>query len=295
MAKKGSLHPQSKHHGRYSFPPLTKANPALKQHLFVNEHGQETINFFDPEAVKELNKALLLHHYELQYWDIPNNNLCPPIPGRADHLLYLKDLLDATPAGKTGQTTVLDIGTGANCIYPLIGASLFGWHFVGSEIAKDSVEAARKNVTNNTAIAKKIDIRLQKDKQSILNGIIRPDEYYHLTMCNPPFHASAKEAEAGTKRKLKNLKGKVTRKIELNFGGQSNELWYPGGEIQFVKNYIRESKAFGDQVLWFSCLISKEDNLHKLKKMLQKQEVKRFRVLDMAQGNKKSRILAWSY
>ena len=32
----------------------------------------------------------------------------------------------------SGGTWGLDIGTGANCVYPLLGASIYGWNFIGT-------------------------------------------------------------------------------------------------------------------------------------------------------------------
>ena len=95
----------------------------------LNPYGKQTINFFNPQAVKALNKALLVTHYGIRYWDIPKNYLCPPIPGRADYIHYIADLID--PEGVNmmvkeecddqprRQCRCLDIGVGANCIYPL--------------------------------------------------------------------------------------------------------------------------------------------------------------------------------
>ncbi|MFT4740647.1 MAG: 23S rRNA (adenine1618-N6)-methyltransferase [Marivirga sp.] len=295
MKSKSPLHPKSLHHDRYEFPPLLKVNPPLKNHVFTNDYGSETINFFDPIAVKELNKALLLHHYGLQYWDIPPQYLCPPIPSRADYIHHLADLLASTELAQQLPIRCLDIGTGANCIYPLIGASHYHWHFVGTDIDVVALEAAQKNVENNPNVTDKISLRLQKDKQHLLVGTVAADEFFHFALCNPPFHASAKEAAAGTRRKLNNLKKSSSKKSALNFGGQSNELWYAGGEIKFLDNYIQESQQYKQQVLWFTSLVSKEENLPTIMKALRAVKCKSVKIIDMQHGNKKSRILAWSF
>ena len=83
------FHPKNKHHGKYDFKTLIAANPDLATFVAVNEFGTETIDFANPDAVKMLNKALLLHFYGLKNWDIPKGFLCPPIPGRADYIHYL--------------------------------------------------------------------------------------------------------------------------------------------------------------------------------------------------------------
>ena len=239
MAERSELHPRNKHNGQYDFSLLTENCPSLKKFVQLNPYGKQTINFFNPQAVKALNKALLVTHYDIRYWDIPKNYLCPPIPGRADYIHYIADLIDPEVVNMMvkeecddqprRQCRCLDIGVGANCIYPIIGHVEYGWTFVGSDIDPLSIENARKIVTCNPVLAHKIDLRLQKDNRKIFDGIIAPDEYFDVTICNPPFHSSREEAEDGTLRKLSSLKGETVKKAKLNFGGNANELWCEGG------------------------------------------------------------------
>ena len=119
-----SLHPRNRHGGRYDFAMLTACCPELAAHVAANAFGDDSIDFADPLALRALNRALLRHFYGVGTWDIPARYLCPPIPGRADHLHYLADLLAASDGGEIPRGTdvrVLDIGTGANLVYPLIG------------------------------------------------------------------------------------------------------------------------------------------------------------------------------
>jgi len=232
-----------------------------------------------------------LHFYNLNFWDIPNQNLVPPIPGRADYIHYLSDLLKVDNPDKI---TVLDIGTGASLVYPLIGSSVYNWNFVATDIEQKSMEIAQEIINKNIHLSSKITLRLQSDKKQILSGIIIKDDYFDAVMCNPPFFKSKKEAEAQTIRKLKGLDKRKTPKLINNFSGESNELWCNGGELSFVLNYIKESVLFKNQVGWFTSLISNEDNLKPLQIELKK-SAKEIKVIDMAQGNKKSRILAWRF
>jgi 23S rRNA (adenine1618-N6)-methyltransferase len=39
---------------------------------------------------------------------------------------------------------VLDIGTGASCIYPILGQTVYQWHFVASDIDPISINTAKK-------------------------------------------------------------------------------------------------------------------------------------------------------
>jgi len=288
---KDKLHPRSFHNKPYNFQELTVKVPELKQLIVKNKRGNDTVLFANPKAVYFLNKALLLHFYHLNYWDIPDQNLVPPIPGRADYIHYLDDLLNTDNADKT---TILDIGTGASLVYPLIGASVYHWNFVATDIEPKSLEVARAIINKNPHLTSKITLRLQSNNKNILSGIITKDDYFDAVMCNPPFFKSKKEAEAQTIRKLKGLDKRKTLKLIHNFSGKSNELWCNGGELSFVLNYITESVLYKKQVGWFTSLISNEDHLEPLQVQLKK-STREIRVIDMAQGNKKSRILAWKF
>jgi 23S rRNA (adenine1618-N6)-methyltransferase len=91
--EKSGLHPRNPHRFRYDFKELIKSCPKLAPFVSLNKYKSESIDFSNPEAVKILNLALLRHFYQLSYWDIPENYLCPPIPGRADYIHYIADLL----------------------------------------------------------------------------------------------------------------------------------------------------------------------------------------------------------
>lgn len=297
-AIKTKLHPRNKHRERYDFKLLCAAYPELTAFVAVNKYGDESIDFFNPDAVKALNKALLKQYYSISHWDIPQGYLCPPIPGRADYIHYLADVLaaankDNLPSGS--NIRVLDIGTGANCIYPIIGANEYGWSFVGSEVDATAVSAAQTLIENNPALQGKLEVRLQKNPQHIFKGIIQQDERFDLTLCNPPFHSSAEEAQASTLRKLSNLKQKKINKPVLNFGGQNKELWCEGGEVAFISKMIQESTEFADSSFWFTSLVSKESSLKPLYTELRKAGVLLVKTLSMGQGNKNSRALAWTF
>lgn len=294
MTTKTLLHPRNKHRHGYNFTTLVKAHPALSAFIINNKHNQQkTIDFSNGDAVRALNIALLKSHYQIQHWDFPQGYLCPPIPGRVDYIHYLNDLLKKIKI--EGKVSVLDIGTGATCIYPILGAREYGWHFVASDIDPVSIKTANITVNANKNIAKHISCRLQKNSEYIFNSIIKPDEFYHLTMCNPPFHKSLTDASAGTTRKWQNLNKSNNSQDSLNFGGQKAELWCQGGELGFIRQMIKESKQYRDQVLWFTCLVSQKDHLSKLKLSLKKANVLQVKVIKMAQGQKNSRFIAWSF
>ena len=293
MANKTKLHPRNRHRDGYDFARLVADSPELEAFTVSNPVGQTTIDFQDVGAVRMLNRALLKTYYSINYWDIPANYLCPPIPGRVDYIHYLADLLASSnnqeiPRGP--NIKALDIGTGASLVYPLTGQSEYGWHFTGVDIDPAALKSAQQICQSNKL---NVTLRQQNNREDIFRGVIKPNDVFHITLCNPPFHASLEKANKGTQRKWSNL-GKGHSK-KLNFGGQNAELWCPGGEIKFIARMVEQSMEFADQCLWFSSLVSKKDNLQPLHRILRKAKVADFKVVEMAQGQKTSRFIAWTY
>lgn len=295
--EKSSLHTRNLHRNPYDFDQLISCVPELKHYVFVNAYQTATINFSLPQAVKLLNKALLSHFYGVKNWDIPDSNLCPPIPGRADYVHYIADLLaekqDEIPTGISIKG--LDVGVGANLVYPLIAHKSYGWKMLGTDINEDSLQNAHHILDQNPDFSSAIQLKHQPNSHHIFKNIMEPEDRFTFSMCNPPFHDSQESAMKGNIRKTKNLNKSRAAKPLLNFGGQQSELWCEGGELAFISNMINESVLYSSQVLWFTCLVSKKDNLHKLTSLLKKVKAVDFKTIDMAQGQKISRMLAWTF
>ncbi len=319
-AEKQNLHPRNKHRGRYDFVKLSQACPALAKFVQPNAHDNLSIDFADAQAVLTLNKALLITHYDIAYWDLPKQFLCPAIPGRADYLHYLADLLGVEISTKKDvNMNILDIGVGANVIYPIIGQREYGWRFVGADINPAALQYAQTILNANDGLANTIKLRLQTNPNAIFNGVIKANDYFEATMCNPPFHVSLKQAQIGSQRKINGLalnsaknsgvnseknvvvEKKMTGKMinrntpTLNFGGQNAELYCEGGEIGFLRKMINESTQFKSQCGWFTSLVSKAQHLPKINQALNIANVSQVKIIDMSQGQKKSRLIAWSY
>ncbi|MCL1063485.1 23S rRNA (adenine(1618)-N(6))-methyltransferase RlmF [Shewanella benthica] len=341
-AEKKGLHERNLHKDGYDFETLTEASPELKPFVRPNPYGNLSIDFSDPQAVKALNLALLKAHYRIESWDIPQGFLCPPIPGRVDYLHYIADLLagnipqqvsqDPSTRSADGQNVpaltnglaqaatktnriptgskikALDIGTGANGVYPILGIQSYGWQFTASDVDPLSIANVESIIQANLCLQGKFKTRLQTDHQKVFHGIINVDDRFDVTLCNPPFHSSLAEASEGSQRKLKNLAANRAAKghksepakvkganADLNFGGQKAELWCEGGEKQFLLNMIRESVDFKTQCLWFTSLVSKQENLKPSYAALKKAGAVSIKTIDMAQGNKLTRVLAWSF
>jgi 23S rRNA (adenine1618-N6)-methyltransferase len=295
---KTKMHPRNRNRERYNFDELIITSPDLANFSATNIYGDESIDFANPEAVKTLNRALLKHFYSIEYWDIPPNYLCPPIPGRADYIHYIADLLAEKNGGKIpiGKSIkCLDIGIGANCIYPIIGNREYGWSFVGTDIDSVSIKSAEKICNSNSDLSSFIECRLQPDSRSIFNCILKEGELFDVSICNPPFHSSAADVIAASAKKVSNLKQKRVKNPTLNFGGKSNELWCDGGEEKFIETMISESRMFWDSCFWFTTLVSKDWHLRRIHKALDYAEVFALKTIPMGQGNKISRIVAWTF
>jgi 23S rRNA (adenine1618-N6)-methyltransferase len=298
LVEKANLHPRNLHRSPYDFELLTRAYPALKHFVTHNLGQTETIDFTNPQAVIALNRSLLKQYYGINHWDIPAGYLCPPIPGRADYIHYLADVLAHSNGGKLpdgNRVKILDIGMGANCVYPLIGSSTYGWHFTGTDIDARALQAAKKNVSLNPSVSALIECRLQANSAHIFKGGVYPNELFDVSMCNPPFHASLKEAQAGTIKKWKNLDRSRQAPALLNFGGQKSELWYSGGEAGFIGRMIEESLLISHQCFWFTTLVSKKENLETINRALTRAKAVEIKTIPMSQGQKISRIVAWTF
>jgi len=296
--EKTTLHPRNKNRERYDLDALIMAVPELNQYVMPNKYGNDSVDFSSPIAVKLLNKALLAHYYGIKYWEFPDENLVPPIPGRADYIHYMADLLKESNFGRMpegNKITCMDIGTGANCIYPIIGVTEYDWNFTATDINPKSLASAQSIIDNNVSLSGRIECRLQKNPAAFFDGIIGTNEKFDITVCNPPFHSSAEDAHAGTRRKVQNLSGKRNKTPELNFAGISSELIYEGGEHRFVHKMIADSKRFSKDCYWFSTLVSKQSNLKGIYNALDDFKASAVRTIEMGTGNKSTRIVAWSF
>jgi 23S rRNA (adenine1618-N6)-methyltransferase len=295
---KPGLHSRNRFRQGYDFKHLAQVHPPLGDFMTSHEDGRPSIDYADAQAVKALNKALLLDAYKLDYWDIPDGYLCPPIPGRSDYIHNLADLLaipnrKVIPRGE--QVAVLDIGTGANVIYPIIGIHEYGWSFVGSDVDSNALASAEKIMRENESIKARFELRLQSDRSHMLDGLILKDDQFDATMCNPPFFGSEQESQKAGQRKFRNLGKREPDRDIRNFGGSKSELWIEGGELGFVSNLIKESRNYRNQVLWFTSMVSKKENLPAIYNMFDDVNAVQVKTVAMSQGLKTSRFVAWSY
>ena len=282
------MHKNNPFDSNYRFSLLVNAIPELAAFIIPGKFARKSIDFSDPEAVYVLNKALLKWKFNVN-WTLKEGHLCPAVPGRFDYLLHTNDLL---PKLEGRRVRMLDIGTGASLIYPLLGTAAFNWECVGSEVDKEAISYAKGLIRMNASMLG-TKIRRQEFKSNILPGIIEKKEQFDLLVCNPPFYKNKSEALAANARKNKNLHGK--EKTHHNFGGSANELWYKGGEEAFLKKLALESAEYGSQIHWFTCLVSKKEHVRTLKRFIRKGNPTDLKVIEMTHGNKSSQFVAWTF
>ncbi len=284
------MHKANKHKRKYDFKKLKLAIPELEKYVKKNPKGEYTIDFGNDRAVKLLNTALLKSDYGIKYWDFPTGHLCPPVPGRADYIHYLHDLLTAQK-NIPNTNYILDIGTGASIIYPILGCKIYGWQFKASDISTESLKNAEKIIAGNH-LEECIHLAYQKKTKQILKDIILPGEKFMATMCNPPFYASEIAAKKANLRKNKALN--LTRDGR-NFKGLPNELWIDGGEVQFIKTYIDESILYKNQVGLYTTLVAYQKHIPILVRYLRRNKIKNFDLTSFGQGQKSAHILSWHF
>ncbi len=285
------MHKNNIHSKGYDFNTLTGEFPQLERFVFKNKYGKTTIDFANSRAVKVLNSALLKTYYGIDYWEFSDENLCPPIPGRVEYIHVLDELLQTSRLKQ--EITILDIGTGATCIYPLLGHKVYNWNFIASEIDAKAFENAKRIIDINY-LNPNIELRFQDNSQKILDGVLHASEKITATLCNPPFYKNEAEANEATNRKLKGL-GHMSNQVTRNFSGTANELWYPGGEKAFLHNYLYQSSLFKTNCYWYTSLVSKKENVKSMQNSLKKLGATAVNVIQMSLGNKISRVVAWTF
>lgn len=296
--KKSGLHPRNRHRNGYDFKALVVAHPPLGDFVQLHAGGRPTIDYADANAVKALNKALLLDAYKLDYWDIPDGYLCPPVPGRTDYIHHLADLLAGSNQGRIPvgpQLRLLDIGTGANTIYPIVGVHEYGWSFAGADTDRGALASAKAIMANNITLKDRLELRFQAHRESIFENVIHKEDLFDATMCNPPFFASQEESDKAGRRKFRNLGRREPERDMRNFSGSAHELHTPGGELAFIKRMVDESRNFKNQVLWFTSLVSRKENLPAIYNAFDKFEAVQVKTIPMSQGLKSSRFVAWTF
>ena len=177
---------------------------------------------------RTLTKVLLKRDFGLE-WDMPDSHLVPGLTGRINYINWIHEVLNLVQHGeeemvssvttkekdpvravplkgvltdKATETKAavavegIDVGTGASCIYPLLGHSLYSWKFLATDIDPESVESARVIVATNH-LEDSIQILQRAPDQPLLKGVVK--NRVSFCMCNPPFFSSIDEVNLRTR------------------------------------------------------------------------------------------------
>jgi 23S rRNA (adenine1618-N6)-methyltransferase len=283
------MHESNPFRNGYDFTILLEVEPGLQSYVYTTKYGSPSLLLKEPEAVLLFNKTLLAYQFRIDFFELPEGYLCPAVPGRLDYLLHVKELLDDKP-----HIHLLDVGCGASGIYQLLAEKVLGWKSKGSDINPISTKYAQINLHKN-GLHSAICVH-QQHSENYFSGIIQQQDYFDVTVCNPPFYEQKETSTRLAARKWKQLNIQPeSNEQKTSFGGNDHELWVSKGQTEFIQAMIRESVGYKDQVGWFTCLVSKKSMLNEILPVLKKLTIAEYRVQEMEQGRKQSRFIAWRF
>ena len=264
-----------------NFKLLSEEFSDFKKFVFINKYGGYSINWKNPNALRELVKTLLNKYLNIIYYEIPENYLIPTLTSRYNYLNYINKVFKKKKIDKGENKILVDIGTGANIIYPLLGYKIFNWKFIGSEINDEAINIGRKILKENN-LENDILIIKQNNNKKIFENIINFKNKYFCSICNPPFFDINHEEK----------KDNLFTDNEYNY----NEVYCEGGEIFFIKEMIKESYLFRNNIFLFSTLIGRKNNMKKIYSVIQKlKDIKFLEKKTIQQGNNSRYIIIWSF
>ena len=223
---------------------LIKEFPELKKFIIKYDEKIEEFSFdwSNNDLSLLMTKSILNYYFNIKYYDIPKGFLIPPVPSRLNYLNLINELIKDI---KKENIIGVDIGTGANIIYPILGNSIYNWKFICSEINNESYNNAKLILQKNN-LEENINLIKQENKNNIFVSIINQENKYTFSMCNPPYYDYEQEIKIEDKK----------RDTEYNF----DEVYYEKGELGFFERYFEESICYKKNIFLFTILIGKKSN-----------------------------------
>ncbi|CAB3220738.1 unnamed protein product [Arctia plantaginis] len=282
MALNKFMHPRNTYKIRPDFGRLAKLDPEFSAISKTDVTGKVTIDFKDANSLRILTKCLLKTDFNLNV-EIPEDRLVPTLPLRLNYILWLEDLL--TSIQRSSDIKGLDIGTGACAIYPLLAAVKNKWSMVGTEMDTESLLKAKENVQRN-GLTELIALKENTSKSIIAHVFTEEKLVFDFCMCNPPFYSNVQElCESRSPARLPPKNG---------FTGSPQELITEGGELEFCRKLIRESKKYKDNIIIFTTMVGHKYNLIVLVQDLKTENIRHTHT-EFCQGRVTRWGLAWTY
>lgn len=284
MALNKFMHPRNIYKEKKpNFRELAVKYPEFRRHASQETSGKVTINFKEPDALRALSTALLKEDFGLDV-NIPADRLVPTIPLRLNYIHWIEDILKTTWNDKIRG---IDVGTGASCIYPLLGARMNGWKFLASEQDEKSTISARKNVEQN-GLQHLIQVENVQIDSGLKELLPENDAAYDFCMCNPPFFGSQEEADGEFHRD-----GRSKPHAASTANATESVTW--GGEFCFVNRLIKDSLQLRETIRVYTSMVGKKLNLTALKDELHNHKVPKVCSTEFCQGKTMRWGLAWSF
>eukprot|EP00188_Purpureofilum_apyrenoidigerum_P004137 Plantae.Rhodophyta-Purpureofilum_apyrenoidigerum.ctg4552.p1 GENE.Plantae.Rhodophyta-Purpureofilum_apyrenoidigerum.ctg4552~~Plantae.Rhodophyta-Purpureofilum_apyrenoidigerum.ctg4552.p1 ORF type:complete len:421 (-),score=41.32 Plantae.Rhodophyta-Purpureofilum_apyrenoidigerum.ctg4552:1282-2457(-) len=218
------------------FAKLAADYPELEKHVIRSPNGSVHVDLKTVNGQRELTAAILKQDFGL-IWHLPEGHLCPTVPSRIDYILWMRDVALGPPARRVdgpGKTLIVDVGTGASCIYPLLGTRLLlQSQFIAIDNDSEALASARANVSAN-GLNDRIAVRY-----GTFFSALAGDDVVDFTLCNPPFYAVDEDIGCHPRRQR---------------SGSCTQLITDGGESKFL-GMLAQQSAEKRNIKWFSTLI----------------------------------------
>ena len=261
---------------------LMKQFPELKKFIIKQDEDKEKVFSFDwsnNDFSLLMAKSILDYYFDIKYYHVPKGYLIPPIPSRLNYINLINSSLNEI---KEENIMGIDIGTGANIIYPILGNSVYNWKFICSEINNDAYNNAKIILQKNN-LEKNINLIKQNNKNNIFLGILNQEKKYTFSMSNPPYYDYEQEIKIEDKK----------RDNEFNF----DEVYYKNGELGFFERYFQESICYKKNIFLFTILIGKKSNaeiicdkINSYKDIIKLCDMKKIQT-----GNNMRYVIYWSF
>lgn len=279
------MHPRNPYRGKDpNHEQLVDQFPELKQYLrpAKRKGDRPTLALTtNPAAAIAYNCALLKRDFGIN-WSIPVGRLCPPIASRVNYVLWVQDLIKLNrPKTQPSVDRVvgIDIGTGANAIYPLLGTALDStWHFVATDVDESALSLAKKNMEANPRLQRRIKLKRVSEDARVQAALPPGDGMIDFCMCNPPFFESALD---------------VRIRPDGSTAGTRSELVCQGGEEGFVSGIVRDSVKLGRRVRWYTSMFGKKASVKSTLKLIREAGFTNIATTQFLQGRTTRWGIAW--
>ncbi|KAG9288519.1 hypothetical protein G9A89_015725 [Geosiphon pyriformis] len=284
------MHPRNRYKNKPpDFSVLAYKYISFHPYVQYKKNGKAYIDFKNPKALRELTYCLLRDDFHLEL-DMPPDTLCPMIPNRLNYIHWIEDLLSCSDT-RLDEVYGIDIGTGASCIYPLLGCTLNkNWKFIATDINKRLVKYAEANIIRNdlrdrvTMVLKTKESKLLLDEQL---EQITSSKRFSFCMCNPPFYESQEQYEEALNSKEAEPSGILT--------ATRGEIITIGGELNFIKRILQESLILKDKIGWYTSMMGRKETVNLIVAELKKNKIDNFAVTEFSQGQTRRWGVGWSF